>query len=88
MDLIEQLNQIQDPELQALLTNAVRFTLTHNLIATQAAAAKDNPQANAAAGIHRDTALILDALTKRVLADNPPPEAPTVKATRKAKKTV
>lgn len=88
MDMLDQLNKLEDPDLQALLSHAIRFSLTHNLIASQAAALKDNPQANQAAGIHKDTAVVIDALVKRLLADNPPPEAPAPKATRKAKKAV
>jgi hypothetical protein len=85
MDIIEQLNKVEDLELQDLLTHAVRYTMTHNLIASKAAAAKDNPQANQAAGIHKDTAFILDALVKRVLADNLPVEAPVKPAKRNVK---
>lgn len=86
MDVIEQLNNLKDPALQALLTNATQYTLTHNLIAAQAAAAKDNPQANQAAVIHKDTAVLLDALVKRVLADNAEaPAEPAKPAPRNAK---
>jgi hypothetical protein len=72
MDIVEQLNQIEDPELQALLTHAVRYALTHNLIASQAMAAKDNPQANQASVIHKETAVILNALVSKLVEDNKP----------------
>lgn len=82
MDVLEQLNAIEDPELQALVTSGLRYALTHNLIASQASAMKDNPQANQAAAIHKETATILDMLIKRLMEDNKSVE----KAARKAKK--
>jgi hypothetical protein len=72
MDIVDQLNQVEDPDLQALLTHAVRYALTHNLIAKQATAAKDNPQANQAAVIHAETATILNALVSKLVEANKP----------------
>lgn len=69
MDMLDKLSGIEDPELQALLTHAVRYALTHNLIASQALAMKDNPQANQAAAIHKETAAVLNALVNYSLKD-------------------
>lgn len=84
MDFMDQLNQIQDLGLRELLTHSVRYSLQHSLIASQCEASND-PNAQAAVTIHRDTNVLMLALIKRVLADNPPPPAKPIKKTAKKK---
>lgn len=87
MDFVDQLNRIQDLGLRELLTHSVRYSLQHSLIASQCEASED-PNAKNAMAIHKDTNMLMLALVKRILADNPPVEdnpqpVPTKRAAKK-----
>lgn len=68
MDMFQKLSEVKDLNLQALLTHAIRSALTHNLVATQAAATEDNPQAMQAAAMHKETSIIMNALVDFAIA--------------------
>lgn len=79
MDILSKLAEIKDVELQALLSHSVRYSLHHSTIATQAEAAKDNPQAEQAVVLHRDTANLMNMLVQKILELQPEPKAPAKK---------
>lgn len=92
MDTLQKLNSIEDVDLQALLSHSMRYSLQHNVIASQAEAqakVKSSPQAAQAAqaaAIHKDTANLLNMLVNKILELQEPPTAATpAKKTRKGK---
>lgn len=76
MDTLSKLGEIKDIELQALLSHSLRYSLQHNVIAAQAEAQTDNPNAGNAVVIHKDTANLLKMLVEKILELQPAPVAP------------
>ena len=85
MDMFQKLNEIKDLNLQTLLTHAMRSALTHNLVATQAAATTDNQQALQAAVLHKETAVILNALVEFAMTVAEKTESGTIEDTPESK---
>lgn len=83
MDILSKLSEVTDPDLQALLAHSVRYSLQHSTIATQAEATKNNPQAQQAAVIHRDTANLMNLLVEKILELQPTPKVPAKRAAKK-----
>lgn len=93
MDILQKLTQITDTELQNILSHAMRYAHQHSNIATQVEAQKTaDPDAEMrnkhAAAIHRDTALLMNELVKKVLVlheELKPAEEPAQPRKRKSK---
>lgn len=80
MDILQKLTQIQDINLQNLLSHSMRYAHQHTNIAahveSQKTEDKDHEMRNKqAAAIHRDTALLMNELVKKILEMVPTPEA-------------
>lgn len=82
MDILTKLSEIKDVDLHALLTHAMRYSLQHDMIATQAEKQTDNPNAPGAVVLHKDTANLMKMLVEKVLELQPTP-APIKKTAKK-----